>query len=487
MQIFLHLWEKGKPHMKLVTTELEKRCSKASELIYAGRYEEAKDELGELWAGIGEPPQSDFEPRLRAEVLLQCGTLSGWLGSAKQLDVQEKAKDLLTEALNIFQTFNIKPKVSETQYELSRCYFRAGSFDDARVVLNEAMKGLEDGELQAKILIRQATIEIWVGRYYEALEILKKAQEHFESYGDAIKGRWHGQMALVLRRLATQANRTDYFDRAIVEYTAAIYHYELAQHERYCATNLNNLAFLLYKLDRCPEAHEHLERSREILERLNDTGFLAQVEETRARVLIAEERYEEALKVIHGVIEAFVRSGEQALLADALTIKATAQARRRDGERSLDSFRRAINVAENAGALSNAGRAAMAMIEEHGAGRLSDVEIYWAYRNADRWLATTQDAEDIGRLRACARVVTRRLYGPELDEYFTLPETVLRYEGRFIEQALREEGGSVTRAARRLGMSHQSLGAVIKTRHQSLRDKRSPEVKRRKSIITKGK
>lgn len=101
-------------------------------------------------------------------------------------------------------------------------------------------------------------------------------------------------------------------------------------------------------------------------------------------------------------------------------------------------------------------------------------------------LAATQDAEDIARLRACACIVIKRLFGPELDEYFTLPETVLNYEARFIEQALKEERGSVTHAARRLGITHQRLGAILKTRHKKLLSKRKPQLLR-KSIIRKGK
>src|ERR1051325_8916176 len=487
MQMFLHLREKGTPHMKLATNKLEKRCSNAAKLIYAGRYEEARDELGELWVGIGERPQLSFAPQIRAEVLLQCGTLSGWLGSAQQLDVQEKAKDLLTEALHIFQTLNFKTKVSETRYELAECYWRLGAYDECRIVLDEAMRGLEDTELQARIMIRQTTIEIWEGKYYEALDRLMRAQQLFEGCSDAVKGRWHGQMALSLKKLATSEGRIDYADRAIIEFTAAIYHFVEARHDRYCAIARNNIAMLLYQVERYPEAHEHLDRARTVLEKLRDYGLLAQVEETRARVLVAEERYEEAGQVIIEVVGTLEKGGEQALLADALTIKATIQARHMDYENSLHTFRRAVNVAENAGALSNAGRAAMSMIEEHGEARLSDVEIYQAYRRADRWLAVTQDTEDIARLRACARIVILKLYGPDLDEYFTLPETVLKYEARFIEQALVEEGGSISRAARRLGLSHQTLGAIIHSRHKNLQDKRSPEIKRKRSIMTKDK
>ena len=110
-------------------------------------------------------------------------------------------------------------------------------------------------------------------------------------------------MGLVFRRLATADATADYADRAIMEYTAAIFHYEQAHHERYCATNLNNLAFLLYKMVRYEQAHEHLDRATRLLSRLQDDGLLAQVNETRARLLVAEHRYAEASRVIDGVVE----------------------------------------------------------------------------------------------------------------------------------------------------------------------------------------
>ncbi|HEX8774520.1 MAG TPA: hypothetical protein VF735_13170 [Pyrinomonadaceae bacterium] len=253
--------------MNLADATLQQICSKTSDLIYSGQYEAARDELGELWVGVGKRPALNFVPQLNAEILLQCGTLSARLGSVKQLDVQEKAQDLLTEALHIFQALDIKSKVSETQCELAMCYFRRGSYDEARIVLDEAIQWLDDEELQAKILIRQTIIEIWVGKYYEAWQMLDKARPVFESADDALKGRWHGQMALILQRLAVGEGRTDYADRAIIEFTAAIYHYEQAKHERYCAINLNNLAMLLYVMQRYEEAHEHLDHAHTFLEK----------------------------------------------------------------------------------------------------------------------------------------------------------------------------------------------------------------------------
>ena len=59
------------------------------------------------------------------------------------------------------------------------------------------------------------------------------------------------------------------------------------------------------------------------------------------------------------------------------------------------------------------------------------------------------------------------------------------FEARLIEKALAEAGGSVTRAAKILGLTHQNLGYLLKRRHKQLADKRTPAVKRLKSLIKK--
>jgi tetratricopeptide (TPR) repeat protein len=411
--------------------------------------------------------------------LLQCGTLTGWLGSAKQVDVQETAKNLITQALEIFQSLNNQIKIAEAQYELGMCYWRVGSFDEARIVLEEA-KQIATHEQRGKILVRQTLVEISTGRYHRALTMLDNARPSFESYPHALKGRWHGQMALVLRGLANTEFRTDYYDRAIVEYTAAIYHYEQAGHDRYKGNNLNNLAFLLSKTGHYKEAHDSLEQARIIFERLKDPGNIAQVDETRARVLLAEERYEDAEQVINEVVKTLASGGEQALLADALTTKGTILARLGLAKRSISAFHHAIEIGEQAGAECCAGLAAIGLIEEHGA-QLSIHEIFNAYRDADRLLAQTQDNEVIKRLRSCARTFARRLC--ERSPKFKLTDAVLEYEAHFIEQALAEERGSVTRAAKKLGVTHQGLAYILRQRHKDLFDKRTPPTKRRRSIF----
>jgi hypothetical protein len=76
----------------------------------------------------------------------------------------------------------------------------------------EALKPLTDAdvELKAKILIRRTIVELCENKFYEALDILNEARPVFESANDALKGRWHGQMGLVLARLARGEGRLLY-------------------------------------------------------------------------------------------------------------------------------------------------------------------------------------------------------------------------------------------------------------------------------------
>src|SRR2546423_7946933 len=144
-----------------------------------------------------------------------------------------------------------------------------------------------------------------------------------------------------------------------------------------------------------------------------------------------------------------------------------------------------MRVAQDSGALTQAGLAALTLLEEHGAaGRLPESELVKVYRRADELLKGTQDAEDIARLRACARIVVERLSGVKLsDKGFTLPDVVLAYEAKFIREALEAEQGSVARAAKRLGVQHQSLINILKTRHKDLLGLRTPAKTRRRSVF----
>ena len=111
-------------------------------------------------------------------------------------------------------------------------------------------------------------------------------------------------------------------------------------------------------------------------------------------------------------------------------------------------------------------------------------EPYELYQRADGLLRDAQHLETIGRLRACARIVMRRLAGlrPE-DKNFTFFSAVQEFEERLIEWALEEGQGGVVRAARLLGLKHQTFSSMLNQRHKKFLEKRTLRVKRLRSII----
>ncbi len=465
------------------------RCQVAADFIQTGQHQLAREALGELWRGAGERPNLEgLDERTAAEVLLHVGALSSWTGATEQIPgAQEAAKDLISESVRLYENVGDEARAALARSDLALCYWREGAYDEARIMLERAAaRAGDDADVKLKIVLRLVIVESCEGKHTDVLRLLMDSSALSDkSTNHVLKAVFHNELAIVLQAQGEAEKRGDYFDRAIIEYTAAIYHFEQARHE-YGPMAQNNLAFLLYKLGRYKDAHEHLDRAGATLVRLNDAWMLAHIDETRARVLIAEKNYREANKVIGRSIQTFEKGGESAVLADAFTVQGIAWARLGTYQSSINILRRAVELADAAGAVSNAGRAAVILIEEHGAKRLSETESFGVYLQADELLKDSQSAEDIARLRGCARIIFKRLVGLSLyDRNFSLHGIVHDIEARFIEQALDEGGGSVTRAAELLGVSYQHLIQLLKSRHKRLAVKRTPAQQRRKSIMQK--
>src|ERR1051325_2730258 len=81
------------------------RCELAKQFEDIGNYEGAREAMGEIWPRIGERPMiEDLDHATAAEVLLRVGALTGWIGSAKQIEgAQKLAKDLISESIVSFE------------------------------------------------------------------------------------------------------------------------------------------------------------------------------------------------------------------------------------------------------------------------------------------------------------------------------------------------------------------------------------------------
>jgi len=345
------------------------RCRLATHYEEIGNYEAAREAMGELWVGIGTSPNIEgLSPRTAGEVLLRAGSLTGWIGSTRQIEgAQETAKDHISESIAIFESLKDIKKVAEAQTEIALCYERQGALDEARVMFAEALNRLDDqdGDLKAVALLRSAVLEQLANQWTEALNILKSAALLFErSTNFTLKGRFHNEYALVLRNLGAIENCADYVDQALIEYEAASEYFGKAKHARYQACVENNLAFLFLKANRLAQAHEHLVRAEVLFTDLRDNVHLAQVEETWARIFLAEGDVKKAEKLAKSAVKRLETGGEQSLLAEALIVLGIVLSRLNQEDRARDAFQRAITIGEQAGDLEKAGLAALTLFEQ---------------------------------------------------------------------------------------------------------------------------
>lgn len=265
------------------------RCELAKRLEEAGHYEAAQEAMNAFWERAGARPNVEgLDKRTAAEVLLRVGVLFGWIGSTRQIeDAQEKAKNLITESIRLFEELQDSEKVAEALIDLGYCYWREGAFDEARATLQSALSRLAESDIyrRAVALLRSAMVERSSTRFGDALRIHQENAPLVEaSDSHALKGKYHNEIATVLKNLGAAERREDYIDRALVEYAAASFHFEQAGHVRYRACVENNLGMLFLTAGKFAEAHEHLDSARALLVSLQDKTHTAQVDETRARL-----------------------------------------------------------------------------------------------------------------------------------------------------------------------------------------------------------
>ncbi|MDQ1707090.1 MAG: hypothetical protein QOJ88_301 [Pyrinomonadaceae bacterium] len=461
------------------------RCQRALELRDRGDFDGAQEVMSPLWKGIGQRlDTSGLHASVAAEVLLCVGILTGWVGSRNENgDADGTAKDLITESIRYFESVGDVKKVAAAQAELAYCYWRTGALDEARVMFTAALEKLTaPGNTRGNALLGWSVVEWSDCRYDDALKILNDNAPLFKKINNhAIRGFYHNQLAMVLRKLTAPQQQQNNIKRIITEYQEADHQFKLAHNAVFRAMVKNNIGNLLRELSRFKEAHEYLNQARRLTVSVRDKVRTAQVDQTRAHVLIAQGKYLEAERIARLAGRSFEKAGRQRLLLDALISRGIALARLHKTEGARFTFQRAIEVAQHVGVPKQAGLAALAMIEE-----LDDLSIQTlavAYERANEWLADSQSPDLLRRINTAASKLLARLQvelitGEAADAIRNKPldfaQELLRYERKLIKRALVQVDGSLTRAAANLRMSYQKLGYILETRHQDLLKERTP-------------
>lgn len=408
-----------------LTTEILQNAHRLEE---AGKYEEAVASLKPVWKGLGfRPSLEGLEPQAAAETLLITGTLTGWIGYARKISgAQDEAINLISESIKIFESTGDREKKAEAQIGIAICLWREGNLEGARHYLKTAQYSLGDIESDqaVRIVLNLSVVENTAGRLHDSLKVLTENRHLAEKCSrHTLRGRYHTQFGNVLQYLGTAENREDYIARSFEEFSLACHHHESGGNMRAYIQVINNLANLSLALGKKQEAHELLDRVQDIAEQLHDHSLTAMLDETRAQILLAENRVSEAEGYLQPVIDKLEKGGDNVRLAEALITYGSLLARTGRYDQARFTLEQATDAADRAGSPETAGQAQLTILEEM-PDRLQMDEMAIIYERADLYLTETQNPKTLARLRACARQIIYRR--PHFADDFKTPKFIFR-------------------------------------------------------------
>lgn len=383
-------------------------CAIAREQIEIGDYAAGCAVLFPWWSFGQWPKQPGLTLVAAAELLLVAGTLTDSLARAKRIiHGQRLAEALLSGAIALFDHMEDGTKAIEARIELGCCYYHQGLLDIAHSTLESCVAALtdEDHEIRAVAIIRLAIVERHKGRLHQALDLLEQLSLTEKSLTPWTKGRFRTEMANTLKEVGAAEGRNHYFDSALNHYKEAAIQFEGLGNSRYTAAVENNRGYLLLALKRFDESKSHLLRARGLFETLADTIGCAQVDETLAQLYLRSGNYEKAEIAIELAVNPLEGSGEDGLLAEALTTQGLILCRLGRRQEAKPILERARRVAERCGDREGAGRALLILIEEM-CEQLADDERREIGAQANQLLANSQQHATRERLRKCLETIT---------------------------------------------------------------------------------
>jgi TolB-like protein/tetratricopeptide (TPR) repeat protein len=381
------------PSVDLTPTErVQVFCTIAREQIDVGNIEAACIVLKEWWTFGQLPKLQGLAQQYCADLLFTTGTLAGWVASTDQRPGGQKHGEvLLGGSIALFEHLGSKIRAAEGCVELGLCYYRQGMFDLGRATLLNALSSLgsPEPELRCLALIRLASLERHAGRLQDALTCLQEAESLLHSSGPWVSGRCHLEMASTFKDLAASEGTSCYLERALSGYQEALNEFEAIGSHRLAAITENNHGYLLLTTGHLQEAEVRLLRSRRVFDGFGDKVRRAQVDDTLARLHLAQRNPDVAEQDADMAIAVLTASDENALFAEALTTKGLVLCKLSRFSEAKRALTTAHQIAERCGDIEGAGRTLLVMLEEMGE-HLGEDERAEAESELTRLLSGTQ-------------------------------------------------------------------------------------------------
>lgn len=299
--------------------KVSKLCESLRRLERLGRYEEALSEIGDLWADKTALPNTEgLSPQLKAELILRCGSLFGFLGYTKQIpESQEKARNLLTYARNLFLELDDVEKISECENYLALSYWRTGEANEAALWLEESFSRnlSESHDTRIYSYIIKSLIELSLNQPQKILKTLSKIEKVIlKSSDNCLKGAYYNQIGIAWDLLENVSE-------ALHNLELAKDFYKKANHQIYIGAICNDLSLLYKTACDFEKAHEMIDISTSIFKKIQDRTREGFSFDTKSQIFLSENKYEEALTAIENAISTLDKGENKSYVVESLKTK----------------------------------------------------------------------------------------------------------------------------------------------------------------------
>lgn len=301
--------------------------------------------LREIWDDVAaEPDLSGYGDRFKAEMLRLAGAYLSFYGhQINAKDYQIRGKNLLTHAIDLFDSLSMREESAEAGIMLAHCYYNAGETAESEIIL-EALE-LEFGEkpdhpVYLRLNINRLLTAIRNKDFKLADRIIENIKLPIEYCGDLrLKVKFYTNAGIVY-------SPTD-FDRSAVWHKQAIEAARQINNQISVALNLNNLAFLSKEKKDFGQSLKFINEAIEIVTKMNHRGWLAHFLDTRALINLDSGNPKKALETTDRAVELFREGEDAAGLCDALWTRVRCRLALGETENALSDFIELHNLAND--------------------------------------------------------------------------------------------------------------------------------------------
>jgi tetratricopeptide (TPR) repeat protein len=398
---------------KLTTANLLQLIEEARNAELCRDTESLRKTLQIVW-NVEETPNFDnYDYAIKAQLLRLCGVFLSFYGFARnKKNYQLRGKDLLTNAIEIFETNQLLDKAAEAKINLAFCYWNLGEVNECETVLEVVESDFGKNLLHPvylQICVNRLLIYFWNQDLGSALKIIEEIATPMQFCTDVrLQAMFHNQSGIFYTNTAE-------YEKAIFNLSEAIRFAEKARNKLFVAINLNNLAFLYKDAKEYDTAFKYISESVDKFKLLDNKGFLPHALDTKALIYLDWNKTENALETIDQAIDYFSQGEDYRGLTDALWTKVRCLIRL--GRRE-DAF---VTFAE---------------LEQIAGERIGEIAVRKFAKNL---------ADEIYALR-----------------HLPLLEEVAEFKRSQVAKALKDANGSIGKAAKILRLkNHQTLSDIL--------------------------